>query len=278
MHMMPGPLPATNNRPRSWLAAAGMRAPLFLLALLAAAGCRRTEPERLRVLCGSSMAAPIQELGREFGRIHGIAVEIDLGGSETLLPKILTGAPADVYVCHDPFEEKVRAAGRWTGSVTVGSLQPVLAVRPGNPRGIRSVDDLQRPELKVGIGDPRYSTCGELFVCALRQRGICEAVMKQVVLQSRSTTDVANGLTIGPLDAAVIWNFSAVLYAGRLEVVAAPLDYPDVRVTVVGLTQSPQPHWRDAFLQWCDRPEARDLFRRHGYVRVATPACNSRPD
>jgi ABC-type molybdate transport system substrate-binding protein len=52
----------------------------------------------LRVLCGSSMSAPIQEIGRQFTRGHGLALEYDLGGSETLLPKILTGVPADIYV------------------------------------------------------------------------------------------------------------------------------------------------------------------------------------
>jgi len=231
-------------------------------------GCKRTEPARLRVLCGSSMSAPIQELAREFGRTHGVEVEIDLGGSETLLPKILAGAPADIYVCHDPFEAKVREAGRLAGCVTVGHLEPVLAVRHGNPLGLRSVDDLLRAGLKIGIGDPRYSTCGELFVRALQQRGIHDAVMKQVVLQARSTTDVANGLVVGPLDAAVLWNFSAVLYSGKLDRVSAPLSFPEVRVTVVGLTGSPQPRWRDAFLRWCDRPEAREVFRKHGYVRL----------
>ena len=221
--------------------------------------------ERLRVLCSSSMAAPMQELGKLFTATHDAQIDFDLGGSETLLPKILTGVPADLFVCHDPFEEKLKAAGRWTNTVVVGYLEPVVAVRPGNPKGLRRLEDLAQPGLKIGIGDPRYSTCGELFMEALQRRGLRDAVMKQVVLQSRSTTDVANGLVIGSLDVGVIWNFNAVLYTGKLDVVAAHMDCADVRVTVVGLTQSPQPQWRDAFLQWCDRPAALELFRRQGY-------------
>lgn len=246
---------------------------MVFLTLGVCAGCSRQDSrpvvqQQLRVLCGSSMAAPIQELAREFGITNGIDVALDTGGSETLLPKILAGAPADVYVCHDPFETKVKDAGRLAGSVVVGRLQPILAVRTGNPKGIRSVDDLQRAGVRIGIGDPRYSTCGELFVQSLQKRGLLDAVMKQVVLQSRSTTDVANGLIIGSLDAGVIWNFNEVLYRGKLDVVAIDMDFTDVRVTVVGLAQSPQPKWRDAFLQWCTRPEALELFRRHGYGRT----------
>lgn len=247
------------------------RAMAVLMILALCAGCRDRAAgpaarPTLRVLCGSSMSAPVQQLAREFAATNDVEIALDTGGSETLLPKILAGAPADIYVCHDPFEAKVKDANLLAGSVEVARLLPILAVPAGNPGAIRSVDDLRRAGLKIGIGDPRYSTCGEMFVEALRKRGLLDAVMKQVVLQSRSTTDVANGLVVGSLDAGIIWNFNKVLYTGKLDVVETDLEFPDVRVTVVGLARSPQPLWRDAFLQWCSRPEARDLFRQNGYA------------
>ena len=190
-----------------------------------------------------------------------------LGGSETLLPKILTGARADVFVCHDPFEEKLKAAGFWTSTVVVGYLEPILAVRPGNPKQVRSLNDLARPGLKLGIGDPHYSTCGELFVNALRERGLYEGVMTNVVLQARSHSEVANGLVVGPLDAVVVWNFVVGLYSNKLEVVPLGVKYPATRVTILGLTSSPNPVLRDAYLGWCRQPVVRETFRRYGYRR-----------
>ena len=71
----------------------------------------------------------MQELAPKFTTEHKAPIEFDLGGSETLLPKILAGARADIFVCHDPFEYKLKAAGRWTNTVVVGYLEPVLAVR-----------------------------------------------------------------------------------------------------------------------------------------------------
>lgn len=221
----------------------------------------------LRVLCGSSMAAPVQELGRQFMLAHRARIEFDLGGSETLLPKILAGGRADVFVCHDPFEEKLKAAGRWTDSVVVGYLAPVLAVRPGNPKGIRSLQDLARPGLKIGIGDPRYSTCGELFVGALREQGIEGGVMANVILQARTHAEVANGLVLGPLDAVVVWNFVTALYPGKLEAVPTGVAYPATRVTVIGLTGGDNPALRDTFLDWCRQPLVRETFGRYGYRR-----------
>jgi molybdate transport system substrate-binding protein len=235
-------------------------------------GCSKSPtsqpPEaKLRVLCGSSMAAPVQELAKQFAAARQAQFEIDLGGSETLLPKILTGVRADLFVCHDPFEEKLKAAGRWTNTVVVGYLEPVLAVRLGNPKGIRGLDDLAKPGLKIGIGDPRYSTCGELFVNSLRERGQYDAVMKNVALQARGHAEVANGLVVGPLDAVVVWNFVVGLYPGKLEVVHTGVAYPATRVTVLGLTSSDNPVLRDAFLDWCRQQVVQETFRRYGYRR-----------
>ena len=246
---------------------------LFLsiaVAGLCVLGCRPSgnapaATPTLRVLCGSSMAAPIQEIGRQFASRHGSALEYDLGGSETLLPKILTGVPADIYVCHDPFEEKVKEAKRWSGSVVVGYLEPIVAVRPGNPKGIRALEDLKRPGLKLGIGDPRYSTCGALFVEALERRGLRDLVMPQVVLQGRTHAEIANGMILGPLDAVVVWNFVARMYQDKVQLVPTTDDYPEIHVTTVGLTQSRNPKLRDAFLDLCRSETARSIFAKHGY-------------
>jgi molybdate transport system substrate-binding protein len=224
-------------------------------------------PPKLRILCGSSMATPMQEVGRQFAQARGVELEYDLGGSETLLPKILAGARADLFVCHDPFEEKLKAAGQWTRTEVVGHLEPTLAVRPGNPRQIRTLADLAKPGVKIGLGDPRYSTCGELFVEALRQRGLYDGVMSNVMLQARSHAEVANGLILGPLDAVVVWNFVVALYPGKLEGVPSAVKYPATRVTVLGLARSDQPALRDAFLDWCRQPAVQAAFQRHGYTR-----------
>ncbi len=241
--------------------------------LLLATGCSR-EPNagdkraELRVLCGSSMAAPGQGICRLFEEKHGAQVLVDLGGSETLLPRILTGAPADLFICHDPFEQKVKEAGRWTGSARLGRLQPVLLVRPGNPLHLKSLNDLTNRQVKIGIGDPRYSTCGALFVELLEKKGLRDEVMSQVALQGRTHAEVANGLVVGPLDAVVVWNYIAVLYQGKVELVPTADPYPEINVAVVGLTQSQNPELRDAFLNLCRSEPARAIFAKHGYAPV----------
>ncbi len=210
----------------------------------------------------------MQEVVRRFEQRQGVKVILDLGGSETLLPKILAGAAADIFVCHDPFEQKAKDAGKWSGSTRVGVLQPVLLVKRGNPHHIRSLNDLTNTSLKVGIGDPRYSTCGELLVQRLDLKGIRQGVMKQAVLQGRSHTEIANGLIVGPLDAVSVWNFVARLYAEKAELVPTDDAYPAINVTIVGLAQGPNPTMREAFLDFCRTEEVKAIFAQHGYGAV----------
>lgn len=220
---------------------------------------------QLVVLCGSSMVEPIRELTAAFGQERRVSVTTDTGGSETLLPRVLAGTAADIFVCHDPFEEKVKQAGRLAGSAAVATMRPVMLVRPGNPKNIARVDDLAAEGLKIGIGNPEYSTAGKMFVDMLKRRGLYERVMKQVVLQARTHQEIASGLIVGPLDVAVVWNFISVMYRDKVQVVPTDEEYEPVRVTVLGLTAGPNPQMRDLFLEECRTQRAKDIFARHGY-------------
>ena len=234
-------------------------------------GCKKAPTgaaqRQIRILCGSSMSEPAQELGRIFEEEHAAKVIYDFGGSETLLPRVLVGAEADIFICHDPFEQKVKEGGKWAGSAAVGELRPVLLVRPGNPKGIKSVEDLARmPGLKIGLGNPKDSTCGQMCVEMLDRKGLREQVMSKAELQGRTHQEIAMGLIAGPLDAAVVWNFVARLYEGKVQLVPTDDKYEPIRVTIVGLTQSTNPVLRDAFLELCRTPQAARIFASYGYT------------
>lgn len=247
-----------------WRGAAGLSVAMAVLV----AGCGEpASSKRLHVLCGSSMAQPMQKIADAFKAARGAVVEFDLGGSETLLPRVLAGSAGDVYVCHDPFEAKVREAGKVSDSVVTGWLCPIVVTAEGNPSNVRTWDDLTKPGLRLGIGDPRYSTCGEMFVAELRRRSLEDKVMRNVVVQARSHGELALAVTTGALDAASVWNFVAPQYKGKLEQTAISGTYPEVRVTVIGLNSSADPALRDEFLKWCGKPESVAAFAEYGYAR-----------
>ena len=42
----------------------------------------------------------------------------------------------------------------------------------GNPKGLKSVEDLTQADLKVALTDPQYSTAGEMVFALLEKKGI----------------------------------------------------------------------------------------------------------
>jgi len=247
----------------------------FLLVLLAliCASCSRdpavtSRPaQNLKVLCGSSMAGPIKEIIADFEKQNpGVTVLLDVGGTETLFPKVIAGdkPAADIFICHDPFGEKVLASGRVEKIIPIARLEPVLVVKKGNPKNIKSLADLASPGLKIGFGDPRYSTAGQMFVDALKQSGLEEKIAPNIAMQGRTHQEIVQGLVVGPLDAVSVWGFAAALYGDQVEIVPTDVTYPPVNITVIALKNSDHPVPRDAFLTDCAKATA--IFKKHGYA------------
>ena len=129
---------------------------------LLAVGCSKKEttnkPKELELLCGSSFPKPMEQLCAELTAQTGIQVPTAIAGSEDFLPLVKAGQKGDILVTHDPFLDYVRDANSLFDYVHVGFVAPVLAVQKGNPKGLRSIEDLTQPGLKIALTDPQYST------------------------------------------------------------------------------------------------------------------------
>lgn len=131
-----------------------MRSLLAVLALLLTAcgsgsGASR---ESLTVFAAASLTETFTALEREFERAHpAVDVRLSFDGSSRLAEQIAEGAPADVFAAAD---EKSMAtvvdAGLAVGEPRVFATNTLtIAVAPGNPKGIDSLDDLRSDELVV---------------------------------------------------------------------------------------------------------------------------------
>ncbi|HIE51019.1 MAG TPA: ABC transporter substrate-binding protein, partial [Armatimonadetes bacterium] len=150
-----------------------------LACLLLLTGCgRKEETQKLTILCGGSFRPPMEELVQKFEAQTGLEVELSFGQSEDLLPQVKVGRIGDLFVTHDPYLDYTRDAGALLEGVRVGYVAPVLVVRKGNPAGVKSLEDLARPGVKVAVPNPEFSTCGEMLFRLLEKKGLKEAVLQ----------------------------------------------------------------------------------------------------
>ncbi|HOZ46303.1 MAG TPA: molybdate ABC transporter substrate-binding protein [Candidatus Hydrogenedentes bacterium] len=244
-----------------------MKKTLVMLAFaVVLAGAALGDATKVRVLCGASMAEPVKKVADAFERDTGLGVELTLGGCETLFPQMELGFPADVFVGHAPFAEKLAEKGlRQPRLVILGALRPTLVVAKGNPKAIRGVADLGREGLRVGMPDARYSTCGEMFEKGAGDAGLLAAIQARTVYTSRAHQELATALLTGNVDAVIVWNFVAAMHKDALDEIPMEMDFPSASVFAAALAKPTNPDGAVAFLDYIERTESRAVFGAMGY-------------
>jgi len=227
-----------------------------------------SEPEELTILCGSSFAPPIGKLAKMFEDETGVKSVISFGGSEDLLPQVKLGKTGDIFVTHHPYmqyTEDAKAMLRW---IHVGYVAPVLVVQKGNPKKLKSINDLAGSDLQVLLPNPEYSTCGEMVFALLDKKGIKDAVLKNVGnAMFRSHSDIGNQMKLGSGDAAMMWNGVAHNYLDAVDIVPTPYEYDnEIRVGVIGLSYSKKTSLVEQFLAFID-DHGKAVFEEFGYVK-----------
>ena len=239
---------------------------LFLGLALFSCG-KKTKTNSLFIHCGSSMSMPIQEIGKQFKEKFGGNLEYNFSGNEVLLPQIELTRQGDIFVCHDPYADFLAEKKLLEENKVVGYLAPVLIVPKGNPKKVTSLEDLTRPGLRVALGDPRFQTCAEMVHERLREKGIEAAVMKNVVLESRSHQELGNAIKLGTADAAIVWNFIAVMNSDALDPIWMEEKYKEIKVHICLLSCSKNKEFGRKFLQFASSDESKEIFKKYGYGR-----------
>jgi len=150
----------------------------------------------------------------------------------------------------------------------VGFVAPVLVVRKGNPAGVKSIEDLAKPGVRVALPNPEFATCGEMLFALLEKKGIKEPVVKNAGnALFRTHSLIGNALNLGTRDAGVMWNGIAHNFLDAIEIVPTSYEYDKViGVWVIGLKYSEKRQLVEKFLDFC-RSDGKMIFAEFGYVK-----------
>ena len=164
----------------------------------------------LTVLAAASLQGSFTQIGRQFEAAHpGVTVKFSFGASSTLATEITGGAPADVFASAAPANmDTVVKADDAASPVDFAKNTAEVAVPPGNPAGVTSVQDLAKSSVKVALCEPQVP-CGVLAAEVFKNVGI---TVKPVTLQANVTATLTDVET-GNVDAALVYH-SDILGAG----------------------------------------------------------------
>jgi molybdate transport system substrate-binding protein len=174
----------------------------------------------LTVFAAASLTESFNELGKQFEAAHpGVTVKFDYEGSSALVQKLNNGAKADVFASADQANmDKATQGGVIDGQPTVFATNKLaIAVAKGNPKGIKTFADLNKPGLTVVVCAAQVP-CGSATKKVEQNTGVTlkpaseETDVKQVLAKVQS----------GDADAGLVYVTDATSAADKVDKVDFP--------------------------------------------------------
>ncbi|MCF7848337.1 MAG: molybdate ABC transporter substrate-binding protein [Kiritimatiellales bacterium] len=259
---------------------------LVLLALLRWSGEKQAGPSAgtaLVMYCAAGSKPPVEEIAKQYEAAYGVKIQLQYGGSGTLLSNLQIADKGDIYLAADhSYVDIARGKGLIDEELPVADQRAVIAVRKGNPKKIQSLEDLLRNDVRVALGSPDAASIGKHMMKILTAEGKWTALQKRVQTTGvfkPTVNEIANDVKIGAVDAAVVWDNVAAQYP-ELEAIHVPLfdaSVKQITVTILKTTRNPTDALRFArYLTARDRGAA--VFREMGYDAVQGDVWAEHPE
>ena len=154
----------------------------------------------LLVYCAAGLKPPVEAAARAYEQELHVTVQLQYGGSGTLLSNLKVADRGDLFLAaDDSYLQAARSNGLVAESVPIARLTPVVAVAKGNPRGFRGIADLGR--VSLAFANPDAAAVGRIARDIFRQSGQWASIEERVKVFKPTVNDVANDIKLGAVDA-----------------------------------------------------------------------------
>ncbi|MEA2004524.1 MAG: molybdate ABC transporter substrate-binding protein [archaeon] len=225
------------------------------------------EPRSLLVYCGAGMRKPMDEIGSLFEEEHGVSVNYNYAGSNTLLSQMELTQKGDIYIPGATYYfDLAREKGLTDYEQLIAYHVPVIAVPKGNPAGITSLDDLAKPGVTVILGDSKAAAIGKLANKILEKNGLYDAVDANVIARCATVNELIVYMSMKQADASIIWR-DLVVNSEKIEIIEIPREQNIIKIIPIGtLTSSGQKDTAKKFVDFVASPAGKAIFEKHGFI------------
>lgn len=238
----------------------------------------------VRIFSARACAAPLEKAAALFEQQTGISVEISVcsrhcakpvaeeatgeTGGDDFLIEIADAGIHDLAIGGAEYlldDGEVRGIVQRRKRRTIGYRTSALLVPAGNPKGIQSVQDIAKPDVRIAVSvidclkGLWEDICGRL--------GLVEQIRDNITYYANGCVAIVEAVGTGQVDAAFGWTAFRHLEPERIEVIEMPPDQQVMRGTCVGmLSFSKQPDQAEQFMNFLASRESRRFYREYGWV------------
>ena len=228
--------------------------------------------EVLRVWSCGGLAEAMMPANMEFEAQSGAKVAYTGAFAAALGKSLLASATTDVFAGRVlDLARKLRAAGKMTWFKPLCFTQYVLVTPPGNPAGIRRVEDLGKPGVKVVLAPEASPPGGAAALALLKKAGVLEAAQKNDIAKSTCVQRAMDDIVSGKGDVSVVELRVTRLpqFVGRMDVL--PIDPkffppPPMTFTVGVMESASNKALAERYAAYLISPQGQAHFERQGFI------------
>jgi len=224
-------------------------------------GGSSASPAEIKVFAAASLTAAFTKIGEDFTAANGgTKVTLNFAGSQALATQIQQAAPADVFASADITNmDKVKDL---VGPPQIfASNQLQIVVEKGNPKGVKGLDDLANPDLKVVLAAPDVPV-GKYSQQALEKAG----VTVKPVSQEQDVKAVVSKVLLGEADAGIVYTTDVAAGGDKVEGVDIPEDQNVVATYPIATVKaSKAPDQAQAFMDYVLSDQGQQVLKSYGF-------------
>jgi len=232
----------------------------------------------LMVYCAAGLKLPVETAAEQYRNETGVQVQLQYGGTGTLLSQIRIAKQGDLFIAAD--DGALADARKFDAIREVIPLvrqTPVIAVRAGNPKSIRALADLQREDIRVALANPEAASIGKATRAAAGDQWA--ALSSRAAVMKPTVTEIANDLQLGAVDAAIVWDSTVPQFKGLEAVTVPELDKRAENASVAVLAACKQSAAALKFARYLAAPEkGAAVFEKHGFKPLRGDKWAAKPE
>ena len=221
----------------------------------------------LTISAATSLTDAFTELAKQFRKVNkGVKVRLNFGSSSTLIAQVQSGAPSDIMASADLTNlEKLVASGNVVVTPKVFARNTMaIAVKPGNPKSVRSVADLASLSFIALCG--KTVPCGVYASSVLTRAGV--VITESKVTRGIDVKATLSAVANGDADAAIVYKTDVL--AAKKTVVGIDIPNAQNAKSMYGIAPirgSKNPANAKAFIDFVLSEQGWQILKSFGFQR-----------
>lgn len=223
-----------------------------------------SEKPEINLFAGAMLRPAIDKTVSDFEAREGVRVNRIYNGCGILVAEMQAGKHPDAYfACDTSFMAQVKDL--FLDSTNLSANQLVILVHKGNPYGIKTLRDLGKAGVRLGVGHEKQCALGVLTKNTLMTNGTYMEVMKNVAVQSPTGDFLVNQLRAKALDAVIAYVSNAAGMANELDAIAVDIPCANAAQPLAAARETKFPQLTQRLIERLKTAESAERFKATGF-------------